>query len=76
MIDLKRQRILAQSDSQLLVRQLNGEYRVKDEKLQVLYRRATGWLRQFGSYRIFHVRRQFNKVADRLAIRGIVDAAR
>ena len=76
LIELKRNRIVVQSDSQLLVRQLNGEYRVKDEKLKVLFERATSLLRQFGSYRIVHVRRELNKVADRLANRGIDEAAR
>jgi len=76
LIELKRNKIVVQSDSQLLVRQLNGEYRVKDEKLKVLYQRAAGLLRQFGSYRIVHVRREFNKAADRLANRGIDEAAR
>lgn len=76
LIELKRKRILVQSDSQLLVRQLSGEYRVTDEKLEVLYQRATGLLRQFGSYRIVHVRREFNEVADRLANLGIDHAAR
>jgi len=75
LIELKRNRIVVQSDSQLLVRQLNGEYRVKDEKLRLLYQRATGLLRQFGSYRIVHVRRELNNAADRLANRGIDQAA-
>ncbi|HEX6769665.1 MAG TPA: ribonuclease HI family protein, partial [Candidatus Binatia bacterium] len=75
LIELKRNRIVVQSDSQLLVRQLNGEYRVKDEKLKVLYQRATRLLRQFGSYRIVHVRRELNRAADRLANRGIDQAA-
>ena len=64
------------SDSQLLVRQLNGEYRVKDEKLKVLFERAKSLLRRFKSYRIVHVRREMNKLADRLANRGIDDAAK
>jgi len=76
LIELKRNKIVVQSDSQLLVRQLNGEYRVKDEKLKVLYQRAAGLLRQFGSYRIVHVRRELNKATDRLANRGIDEAAR
>jgi ribonuclease HI len=75
LIELKRNRIVVQSDSQLLVRQINGEYRVKDEKLRLLYQRAIGLLRQFGSYRIVHVRRELNKAADRLANRGIDQAA-
>ena len=74
LVELKRNRIVVQSDSQLLVRQLNGEYRVKDEKLKLLYQRATSLLRQFSAYRIVHVRREFNKLADRLANRGIDNA--
>jgi ribonuclease HI len=69
-----KKRILVQSDSQLMVRQLNGEYRVKDEKLQVLYQKAVALLRQFEGYRILHVRREMNKLADRLANKGIDDA--
>ena len=69
-------KIVVKSDSQLLVRQLNGEYRVKDEKLKVLFERAKSLLRQFESCRIVHVRREMNKLADRLANRGIDDAAK
>ena len=76
LIQLGRKKIRVQSDSQLLVRQLNGEYRVKDEKLKVLYQRAVTLLRQFDSYRILHVYREMNKVADRLANRGIDEASR
>jgi len=43
------------SDWQLLVRQLYGEYRVKYEKLKLLYQHALTLLRQFDSYRILHV---------------------
>jgi ribonuclease HI len=52
----------------------DGEYRVKDEKLKELFRRAMGLLRQFDSYRILHVPRKMNKLADRLANRGIDEA--
>jgi ribonuclease HI len=58
----------------LLVRQLSGEYRVKDEKLKVLFNRAMELLRQFGSYHIKHVYREANKLADRLANRAIDQA--
>ena len=76
LIHLGRKKIRVQSDSQLLVRQLNGEYRVKDEKLKLLYQRAMTLLRQFDSYRILHVYREMNQVADRLANRGIDQASR
>ena len=76
LVQLGRKKISVQSDSQLLVRQLNGEYRVKDEKLKVLYQRAMTLLRQFDAYRILHVYREMNKLADRLANRGIDEASR
>ncbi len=76
LLRLGQKKILVQSDSQLLVRQLNGEYRVKDEKLKALHQRAMALLRQFDSYRILHVYREMNKVADRLANRGIDEANR
>ena len=65
-----------QSDSQLLVRQLNGQYRVKDERLKTLHERACALLRRFESYRIVHVGRERNTLADRLANRAIDDAVR
>ena len=76
LLELGAQKIVVQSDSELLVRQLNGRYRVKDEKLKVLFQRAMMLLHQFDSYRILHVRREMNKLADRLANQGIDDAAK
>jgi ribonuclease HI len=74
LVQMGRKKVRVQSDSQLLVRQLNGEYRVKDEKLKVLFQRAVSLLRRFDAYRILHVPRESNKLADRLANRGIDDA--
>ncbi len=74
LLQLDKKRIRVQSDSQLLVRQLNGEYRVKDEKLKILFQKAVGLLRQFETYRILHVPRELNKLADRLANKGIDEA--
>lgn len=76
LLQLGAKKVVVKSDSQLLVRQLNGEYRVKDEKLNVLFERAKSLLRQFESCRMVHVRREMNKLADRLANRGIDDAAK
>jgi ribonuclease HI len=76
LLQLGRKRIVVQSDSELLVQQLNGQYRVKDEKLKVLFQRAMTLLRQFDSYRILHVGRELNKVADRLANQAIDDAVK
>jgi ribonuclease HI len=68
---LGQRRIKVQSDSELLVRQLNGRYRVKDEKLQKLYMKAMALLREFESYSILHIPREQNRLADRLANRAI-----
>jgi ribonuclease HI len=76
LIQLGKKKIRVQSDSQLLVRQLNGQYRVKDEKPKLLFDRAMILLRQFDSFRIVHVPRESNKLADRLANQGIDDALR
>jgi ribonuclease HI len=74
LLELGPKHIVVQSDSQLMVRQLNGEYRVKDEKLKALFDQAVDLLRQFASYRILHVRRETNKLADRLANQGVDQA--
>ncbi len=74
LLELGKKHVCVQSDSELLVRQLNGEYRVKDQKLKVLFQNAVELLRQFDAYRIVHVPRESNRLADRLANRGI-DAA-
>jgi len=55
------------SDSELLVRQINGQYRVKNSALQRLHRSARALMRQIGDVTVDHVRREQNKDADRLA---------
>jgi ribonuclease HI len=59
------------SDSELLVRQLNGEYRVKDEGLKPRWHAACHALRQAGGATVSHVRRAENALADTLANRAI-----
>jgi len=70
------------SDSQLLVRQMTGEYRVKNEGLKPLYRKACRLAERFRTCAFRHVRREQNTYADRLvnlAIdqrRNVADAAK
>lgn len=60
-------RLLIHSDSELLVKQMNGQYRVKDEGLRDLYEQAQRLRRQFeGTVTIRHVRREQNSRADGL----------
>jgi len=59
------------SDSELLVRQLTGLYRVKAPHLLPLYQEVRKELQNFRSYAISHVPREQNREADRLARRAI-----
>jgi len=55
------------SDSELLVRQIKGVYRVKSPGLQELYRRAKELIGKLEWFSIEHVLREKNREADRLA---------
>lgn len=55
------------SDSELLVKQLTGEYRVKNAGLQPLHQDARALVARIGRVTFEHVRREKNKEADRLA---------
>jgi ribonuclease HI len=55
------------SDSELVVRQLRGEYRVRSRRILPLYRAALELMGMFGSVEVQHVRREANSEADRLA---------
>lgn len=59
------------SDSQLLVRQMLGEYRVRHPNLLPLFTRAQQLRRNFHRFAIRHVLRAENKEADRLANRAV-----
>ena len=54
------------ADSELLVRQLEGRYRVKSAKLRPLYEQARGLLAAYAEVSLEHVRREFNVDADAL----------
>ena len=55
------------SDSELLVKQMKGVYRVKHPGLQPLFEEARQLVRRIGRVTFEHVRREHNKDADRLA---------
>jgi ribonuclease HI len=56
-----------ESDSELLVKQMRGQYKVKSADLQPLYERAKKMSQAFDSFRIDHVYREQNREADALA---------
>jgi probable phosphoglycerate mutase len=62
------------SDSELMVKQMRGEYRVKNEALRELSVRAGRLAREVGTVRYTAVRREHNELADRL-VNEALDAA-
>ncbi len=66
-ISMKLTELDVRSDSELLVRQLNGQYRVKSPNLAPLVREAKKLLERFDSVTITHIGREQNREADSLA---------
>jgi ribonuclease HI len=67
--------VLLRADSELLVRQLEGRYRVKSANLQPLHAQALALLARFETWQAEHVPRSANTEADRLANKAIDNAA-
>ena len=63
------------SDSELVVRQMQGEYRVKNRALQGLFLQASELAREIGKVSYRAVRREHNKLADRLVNEALDRAA-
>src|SRR5688572_6313148 len=55
------------ADSELVVKQINGDYAVKNEGIRLLYDAAQRWIALVPRFTISHVRRENNKDADKLA---------
>jgi ribonuclease HI len=62
----KPEKVEVRSDSELIVKQLNGEYAVKDQKLKELFDQAKELISNFKDFRIVNILREENKEADRL----------
>ena len=62
------------SDSELMVKQMRGEYRVKNRDLRELFLTASRLARAIGSVTYTHVRREHNELADRL-VNEVLDSA-
>jgi len=64
-------RVLFKADSELMVKQIKGEYRVKNAQLKLLFTEAQGLLKKLPNWKIMHVPREENKEADLLANKGV-----
>ncbi len=69
--ELRGRRLEVRSDSELLVRQMQGEYRVKSPRLRKLFEQANELCRTFTGVRFEHVPRERNRRADRLVQQAI-----
>lgn len=70
-LELGAAEIEVRMDSELVVRQMNGEYRVRNEGLKPLHAEAQALASRFGRFRIQHVRREANARADAEANRAL-----
>jgi ribonuclease HI len=73
-VDRGERRVHIRADSELLVKQMRGEYKVKNAGLQPLYVRARLLAAQLDDVKFEHVRRELNKEADRLSNLGMDEA--
>jgi len=71
--ELGARRVHLRSDSQLLIEQLSGRYRVKAPHLRRLFAEVAAEVARFEGVRLEHVPRGLNREADRLANQGVDD---
>ena len=68
-------RVEIRSDSELVVRQISGQYRVKHPDMLALNHQAKSLLARFEHASLTHVRREANRDADRLANQALDERA-
>ena len=74
-LDRGANRVHVFSDSELVVKQMSGAYRVKHPAMVPLHREARALSLRFEEFRLAHVRRERNKEADRLANQALDERA-
>jgi ribonuclease HI len=70
-LELGAREVDVRADSELMVKQLQGKYRVKAPNLQPLYEEAVALLRKFDRVTVAHVYREQNRHADEMSNRAI-----
>ena len=70
-LNLSARDIIVHMDSELIAKQLSGEYRVKNADLKELFEKAIEILKGFSSFEIKHIDRSKNKDADKLVNKAI-----
>ena len=70
-VELGARSVTFRVDSELIERQVAGQYRVKSPNLKPLFAELMGVLKQISKWRVEHVRREYNADADLLANRAM-----
>jgi ribonuclease HI len=68
-------RLRVYTDSELMARQVSGEYKVKEKTLRSLYTQVISMLRRYRDWEIKHIRRENNAEADLMANRALNEGA-
>lgn len=63
--------VVIEGDSELVINQVNGEWKVNDEKLKPLHKKVKDKLSNFDSCELRHVPREDNSLADELASKAL-----
>jgi len=70
-LDLGADEVALRADSELLIKQLNGQYQVRNERIAALHSQARGLIRELRRFEAKHVRRELNQAADEMANHAI-----
>ena len=70
-VSLGARQVTVYSDSELMVKQINGQYRIKNAALQPLYAEVVKLTGRLDSFKISHIRREQNSEADALANKAL-----
>ena len=74
LLDFNVKRVHAYGDSLLVVNQVRAEWQVKDQKLFPYQKIVSALVNNFEEFQLFHIKRDFNQVADSLASLGSIMA--
>ncbi len=68
---LGAEEVVINLDSELVAKQLSGEYRVKNSDIKILFEKTVDALKHFKSFKVNHIDRSENKEADKLVNKAI-----
>jgi len=70
-ISLSGRQVVLKSDSELVVKQINGQYKIKNTGLRALYQRVVQLIGSLESFSVSYIPREQNAVADALANKAL-----